>query len=292
MSIEELIPPIEDATGQSLEHCRLTSIGGGDINAAYRLETPTLSWFIKVNSPSLAFMFEAEATGLRELAELQAVRVPTVITCGQSGRYSFLVLEHIGLGTLSGESARLFGVQLAAIHRHKQPFFGWHIDNTIGSTAQHNERHEDWVEFWRHQRLLKQLQFAADNGFGGKLQIQGEKLAEKIDVFFSDYRPDPALLHGDLWGGNVAADRDGAPVIYDPACYYGDREADIAMTELFGGFGSQFYQAYRSEFPLDSGYAVRKTLYNLYHILNHLNLFGRTYLHQAESMIMQLLAET
>ncbi|WP_349431579.1 fructosamine kinase family protein [Methylomarinum sp. Ch1-1] len=292
MSIDPLIPLLEETTGRTLNDCRLSPLGGGDINSAYHLQSTEVSWFIKVNRPTLAFMFEAEAQGLNELAKLKSIRVPTVITYGQSEQYSFLVLEHIELGGLRSDSAALLGEQLAALHKHRQAFFGWHCDNTIGSTAQHNERHKDWVEFWRAQRLLKQLQFAADNGHAGKLLSQGEKLAEKLDVFFETYQPQPALLHGDLWGGNAAADRQGRPVIYDPACYYGDREADIAMTELFGGFGADFYRAYQESYPLDSGYKTRKILYNLYHILNHLNLFGSAYRHQAETMIEQLLAET
>jgi len=292
MSLQKLIPHIEKTTGQSLSDSRISPLGGGDINAAYQLQTPSLSWFIKINRPDLAFMFNAEAAGLKEMAETKTIKVPEVIDFGQTDEHSYLILEYIKLGRLDSQSAQLLGEQLAAMHQHQQPFFGWHINNTIGSTHQYNNRHSDWVEFWRQQRLLKQLQFAANNGFGGKLQSQGEKLAAKVDVFFNDYHPQPALLHGDLWGGNAAADSNGQPLIYDPACYYGDREADIAMTELFGGFSPAFYQAYQNSYPLDSGYQVRKTLYNLYHILNHLNLFGRTYLHQAESMIMQLLANT
>lgn len=292
MSVDDLIPPIEGATGHSLADYRISPLSGGDINSAYHLQAPSVSWFIKVNRPALAFMFEAEAAGLRELADLKAIRVPEVITCGHNAEYSYLVLEYLHLGEFNKDSSRLFGEQLAALHLHKQPFFGWHIDNTIGSTRQSNTRHHDWLQFWREQRLLKQLQLASSNGFNGKLQRRGEILAERIGQFFDNYRPQPALLHGDLWGGNAAADQQGQPFIYDPACYYGDREADIAMTELFGGFGSAFYQAYQSSYPLDPGYQTRKTLYNLYHIINHLNLFGGGYLHQAETMIERLLAET
>lgn len=291
MSIQELIPHLEKTTGQTLGSGRISMLSGGDINTAYQLKTDTFSWFVKVNRPDLTFMFEAEAAGLQELAESKTIRVPRVIDHGQTDHYSYLVLEHIDLGRLGSASAHLFGEQLAALHRQKQPFFGWHIDNTIGSTSQHNDRHDDWVDFWKEKRLLQQLRFAADNGYGGKLQSKGEKLAAKIGAFFTSYQPHPSLLHGDLWGGNAAADREGRPVIYDPACYYGDREADIAMTELFGGFGSAFYAAYGDNYPLDSGYETRKILYNLYHIINHLNLFGNAYLHQAESMIERLLAE-
>ncbi len=292
MSIQELIPHLERATGQSLAGGRISMLSGGDINSAYLLETPSLSWFVKVNRPALSFMFEAEAAGLKELAGTKAVKVPTFIAHGETEQYSYLVLEHIALGRLDGDSAALLGEQLAALHRQQQPFFGWHIDNTIGSTAQHNDRNEDWVSFWREKRLLQQLRFAANSGYAGKLQSRGEQLAAKLDAFFTSHRPHPSLLHGDLWGGNAAADPSGQPVIYDPACYYGDREADIAMTELFGGFSPAFYQAYHDSYPLDPGYKTRKILYNLYHIINHLNLFGSGYLHQAESMIDRLLAET
>jgi fructosamine-3-kinase len=163
------------------------------------------------------------------------------------------------------------------------------MDNTIGSTPQHNNRESNWVRFWQKQRLGKQLEFAADNGYGGQVLRLGEKVLEKVPVFFSDYQPAPSLLHGDLWGGNAAVTTQGEPVMFDPACYYGDREADLAMTELFGGFGRDFYAAYQTIYPLDSGYAQRKTLYNLYHILNHLNLFGRGYLGQATAMMERLL---
>ncbi len=169
--------------------------------------------------------------------------------------------------------------------------FGWGRENTIGSTPQINTPSDDWIEFWRERRLGKQLELAAHSGYCGRLQRQGERLLGKFAGLFAGYRPLPSLLHGDLWSGNYAADAEGNPVIYDPAPYYGDREADLAMTELFGGFGRAFYNAYQQAWPLDDGYRTRKTLYNLYHILNHLNLFGGGYLGQAESMIDSLLAE-
>jgi fructosamine-3-kinase len=289
--MQALIRHLEQQTGQSLSNHRLTGVGGGDINSAYRLQTAGLDWFIKLNRANLADMFAAEAAGLQELGKTGAVRVPEAIGWGQFQQHAYLVLNYIELGSLRGDSARMFGRQLARLHRNPQAWFGWQRDNTIGSTPQHNNRCSDWVEFWREQRLGKQLQFAAANGYTGTLQKQGEKLLEKVGGFFTDYQPQPALLHGDLWGGNAAADHQGQPVMFDPACYYGDRETDIAMTELFGGFGRDFFDAYHAEYPLDAGYKTRKTLYNLYHILNHLNLFGRSYLSQSNAMIEQLLAE-
>ncbi|MCQ8105559.1 fructosamine kinase family protein [Methylomonas sp. SURF-2] len=287
----DLLQHLQKTTGQALRNPRVSGVGGGDINAAYRLQSEDADWFVKTNRASLATMFAAEAAGLQELTAFNEVRVPKVIDHGQCGGQAYLVLEYLELTGLRGNSAALFGEKLARLHTHSQPFFGWHIDNTIGSTPQSNAQQADWIDFWQKQRLGKQLQIAENNGFGGKLQSKGEKLLAKIPAFFSAYRPHPSLLHGDLWGGNAAADQHGNPVMFDPACYYGDREADIAMTELFGGFGGDFYAAYQAEYPLDAGYPSRKTLYNLYHILNHLNLFGSGYQRQAENMMDRLLAE-
>lgn len=286
-----LINHLQSITGCSLNNHRSRSVGGGDINASFRLQADGVDWFVKTNRAALADMFAAEAAGLQELAAQQQVKVPTVVCQGSDGTQAFLVLEYIELTSLRGQSASRFGEQLAALHRIPQAFFGWRINNTIGSTPQHNERSEDWVKFWQQQRLGKQLQFAADNGFGGTLQRNGEKLMAAFPALFSDYRPHPSLLHGDLWGGNAAADSQDNPVMFDPACYYGDRETDLAMTELFGGFDQSFYAAYQQSYPLDAGYKIRKTLYNLYHILNHLNLFGGGYLHQANNMMERLLSE-
>jgi fructosamine-3-kinase len=236
-------------------------------------------------------MFEAEAAALAEMAEINAVRVPKVICFGIADGQSFLALEYIELRSLRGLASKALGQQLAQLHRQQMPYFGWHIDNTIGSTPQINDREHDWVTFWQKHRIEQQLVFAAKNGFAGRVQDRGYRLVEHISDFFDNYTPHPSLLHGDLWGGNAASDDQGNPVIFDPASYYGDRETDVAMTELFGGFGHEFQSAYQAEYPLDAGYRVRKTLYNLYHILNHVNLFGGSYLGQAESMIEQLLSE-
>jgi fructosamine-3-kinase len=286
-----IISDIEAATGHSLQQADITSIGGGCINSAFRLDNGKERFFIKVNSPNLGAMFEAEAHGLQEMKATDSVRIPDVISYGVADGHSYLALEYVPLGSLRGQASALLGKQLAQMHKVKQPYFGWHRDNTIGSTPQINNRHHNWLEFWQQERLGQQLQFAASNGFGGRLQNQGEKLVQNLSKLLDGYSPQPALLHGDLWGGNAAADDRGNPVIFDPACYYGDREADLAMTELFGGFGHDFFAAYDAEYPVDSGYQTRKTLYNLYHILNHLNLFGGGYLGQAESMIDRLLAQ-
>ncbi len=288
---KQIINDIELATSRHLNNVSSTSVGGGCINMAYQLSSDSGSYFIKLNHTNLLSMFEAEAAGLKEFEQLDCVRVPKVICYGVADGHSYLALEYIKLGGLRGSANQLLGRQLAQLHRQPQAFFGWHIDNTIGSTPQYNSREHDWSSFWQQHRLAPQLTLARKNGFAGKLQDKGLQLMDQLHYFFAGYTPSPSLLHGDLWGGNAAADPQGNPVIFDPACYYGDRETDVAMTELFGGFGSDFYNAYQAEYPLDPGYKTRKTLYNLYHILNHVNLFGGGYSSQAESMMNQLLAE-
>jgi len=291
MNWQKIIQHIESSTHQPFKLLKAQPLAGGDINAAYRLQAANRSFFVKLNSPDRLAMFEAEAAGLEAITHSQTIRVPKLIVCGKTADHAFLVLEYVVLNKLDNRSEQLLGQQLAQLHMQKQDYFGWHRDNTIGSTAQVNGRYRDWISFWQQQRLGHQLTLAAANGYGGRLQALGEKLCADLEPLFSGYQPQPALVHGDLWGGNAAADELGNPVIYDPACYFGDRETDLAMTELFGGFSPVFYQVYQAVYPLAPGYARRKTLYNLYHILNHLNLFGRGYLHQAESMIDKLLAE-
>jgi fructosamine-3-kinase len=192
----------------------------------------------------------------------------------------------MGSHTAGCEAA--LGEQLALQHRHQAAEYGWSRDNTIGSTPQLNGWSQDWLTFFRERRLRCQLQLAASKG-AAVLLLRGEMLLERLDGLFDGYRPVPSLLHGDLWGGNWAVDERGQPVIFDPATYYGDREADLAMTRLFGGFGIDFYRAYEANWPLHPGVRRRTVLYNLYHVLNHFNLFGGGYLAQAMSMMDSLL---
>jgi fructosamine-3-kinase len=233
------------ATGRAFTVRTVQPLSGGDINAAFRLQDGHNSYFVKLNRPALAAMFAAEFMGLQALARTHTLRVPEPVTHGQSDRHCFLVLEYLDLGRSSPVSERLLGQQLAFLHQQTQPYFGWHRDNTIGSTLQCNTQSNDWLSFWREQRLGFQLQLAAKNGYGGQLQRSGERLGSELAALFTDYTPAPSLLHGDLWAGNAATDKLGNPVVFDPACYYGDREADLAMTELFGGFSREFYMAYQ-----------------------------------------------
>ncbi len=280
---------IRDATGRSFTVTRPPrALGGGCINQTALLEEDERRYFVKLNRPSLLEMFRAEAAGLQELAASDTLRVPQPICHGVTGDQAFLVLEYLELSG-SGDTAEA-GRQLAALHRTTRERFGWDRDNAIGSSPQPNPPADSWIDFWREQRLGFQLRLAARNGHTGRLQERGALLLERLPALF-DHRPVPSLLHGDLWGGNIAYDRAGQAVVFDPAVYYGDRETDLAMTELFGGFGRRFYAAYGESWPLDPGYETRKILYNLYHILNHLNLFGSGYGGQALGMIDRLLAE-
>jgi len=281
---------VRATTGKLPRIERAAPVGGGCINRGFGLRTDAGELFVKLNSAGKLAMFEAEAAGLEEIAASKTVRVPQPICAGSDGARSWLVLEFLRIGRAGPAMGRL-GEQLAAMHRTTRSRFGWKRDNTIGSTPQVNTEHSDWISFWRAQRIGYQLRLAQSNGHGGALQRDGERLLERLPAFFDSYMPVPSLLHGDLWGGNAAALEGGEPVIFDPAVYYGDREADLAMTELFSGFSPAFHSAYRSAWPLDAGYSTRRDLHNLYHVLNHLNLFGGSYLRQSQEMIARLLAE-
>lgn len=289
---ESLSAAISTATGRPFRIERQSEVGGGCINRAWVVEGGGGRWFVKLNDAAGLPMFEAEMDGLAALAETGAVRVPRPLCCGTAEGRSWLVMEHLPLRPLAepGEAAAL-GRALAELHRRAGARFGWRRDNFIGATPQANGEDASWPRFYAAARLLPQLRLASENGYGKTLRDKGERLAEKLAAFFIDYRPPASLLHGDLWHGNAAALSGGAAAIFDPAVYCGDRETDLAMAELFGGFPTAFYAAYHAAWPLDEGYETRKTLYNLYHVLNHLNLFGSGYLRQAERMIDKLLAE-
>ncbi|RME86251.1 MAG: fructosamine kinase family protein, partial [Zetaproteobacteria bacterium] len=236
-------------------------------------------------------MFAAERAGLEALASTGAVRVPSPLAVGADEAHSWLILEWLDLVPRDAALDARLGEALAHLHRHTASRFGWEEDNFIGATPQPNRWNEDWLSFWREARLRFQLELLRRNGRGtAAFFARAERLLESMDAFFAGYRPAASLIHGDLWGGNAAA-AGGTPVIFDPAVYYADREAELAMTELFGGFSRAFYDAYQATWPLDPGYATRKKLYQLYHLLNHANLFGGGYLAQAEVVIDRLLSE-
>jgi len=287
----ELAIAIAKALGREVIASSEHRVAGGSINRCSGFDTATGPIFVKYGDAECLPVFEAEAAGLAELARAQALRVPDALAVSVAADTAFLVLEWIDLAPASADCEKKLGQRLALQHRVTRDRFGWDRDNTIGSTPQSNRPGVQWVEFFRDQRLLPQLILAQQNGAGADVIDRGHQLCQRLQEFFVDHRPVPSLLHGDLWGGNWGADDNGQPVLFDPAVYFGDREADVAMTRLFGGFGSAFHAAYQSAWPLDAGAETRVTLYNLYHVLNHFNLFGGGYQRQALAMIQRLLAE-
>jgi len=278
-----------DKTGEKIGRLEASPVSGGDINRAYRLSDGQHQFFIKINNRERLPMFEAELHGLDEIKRSNSIRAPRAIACGITGSQAFIVMEYL---ELAGRPDPVhLARQLASMHLCTWDQFGFAIDNTIGSTPQVNGFSPDWAGFWQQNRLGYQLSLVKNNAYDKELLDAGMRLNEQVSNFFSDYMPVASLLHGDLWGGNQGADSAGNPVIYDPACYYGDHEADLAMMELFGSPGERFFSAYREVFPIDDGYSVRRELYNLYHILNHAYLFGGGYEAQARRMIDHLLSQ-
>jgi fructosamine-3-kinase len=247
-------------------------VGGGCIHECYRVAIGGRKFFVKCNDGSQADSLAAEADGLAALRGI-GLRAPELISHGTAGGKAFLLLEFLDLDGRRDFAA--LGRMLAEAHRKAGPRFGWSRDNYIGATPQANGWCDDWAEFWLERRLKPQLELA---------QRQGFDLRFDEDLLPKGHSPQPALLHGDLWSGNAGFTKDG-PVVFDPAVYYGDREADLAMTELFGGFPRAFYAAYEETYPLEDGHQARKHLYNLYHLLNHLNLFGAGYLSQVKETL-------
>ena len=286
---------IAAATGGTFAIASIAPVGGGCIHRALEITGKSSSgaarYFAKANDPDRAPMFAAEAEGLRALRDAGSLPVPRVVAQGADDENAWLVLEWLELAALEARGAATLGSALASQHRIEHPRFGWESDNFIGASVQANGWHDDWLGFWREKRLHAQLRLAARNRLPSRMIDRGERLAADCEVFFRGYAPARSLLHGDLWGGNAAATSGGAPVVFDPAVYVGDREADLAMTELFGGFPKDFHSAYRAAWAPDDGYRVRRDFYNLYHVLNHANLFAGGYVGEAERSIARLNAE-
>lgn len=291
----------KDALLESVRACRsdvmgsatnlhwLQDLPGGDINRAALIGNDRNKWFLKYKQDGPDGMFAAEAQALDEIAQQKCIRVPSPVAFGRDGSTTWLVLEYLQLS--ADGSAGLLGEHLAALHAVSFEKFGWGRNNFIGTTVQMNFECNHWGRFWRENRLVPQLALAEAAGYSTRLIAKGEQLLDYVDQILSDHKVTASLLHGDLWAGNKAFTPQGQPVIFDPASYYGDRETDIAMSELFGGFGKEFYAAYCANLPLSNGYQLRRDLYNLYHMLNHLNLFGAGYLSRCEDMIDHLLAQ-
>ncbi len=278
---------ISQVTGETFQSAQRRSVGGGCINQGYAVSNGKQTYFVKLNQASQIAMFEAEALGLQQMFDTATIRVPQPLCTGTAGNSCYIVLSWLEMGGGKSQSSVEMGRKLAAMHKTTSPKgFGWDMNNTIGSTPQINTWTEDWGEFYTQHRLG--YQFKLGRRRGGHFP-QAEELLTAIPELLAGHEPQPSLVHGDLWGGNAGCTVEGEPVIFDPATYFGDREVDIAMTELFGGFPRGFYQGYNEVFPLDSGYEGRKSLYNLYHVVNHFNLFGGSYESQANSMISRIL---
>lgn len=284
----QIAEEISQVTGEKFQVENRRSVSGGCINQGYSLTGNGYTYFVKINQASQLGMFEAEALGLKEMGETRTIRIPQPICWGIAENSSYIVLEWLEFGQGSTQSWEQMGRNLAAMHKAGEASkFGWERNNTIGSTPQINTWTDNWADFFAEHRIGYQLQLAKRRG--GNFPDQSQ-LVGVVRDFLADRQPQPSLVHGDLWSGNVAVTDSGEPVILDPATYYGDREVDIAMTELFGGFPAAFYRGYNQIWALEEGYQQRKTLYNLYHILNHFNLFGGGYSSQANRMIQQILS--
>ncbi|MCJ8211222.1 fructosamine kinase family protein [Mucilaginibacter sp. RS28] len=260
-------------------------VSGGSINDAYCLETNHGKFMLKVNNAKVyPGMFAAEAKGLKTIASTNTIAVPTVILNGEFEDDSYLILEWIEAKRATLKASEALGRRLAEMHRNTAPAFGLDEGNYMGSLPQSNRKHATWKAFFVEERLQPMVKLAVEKRLLNHSEIQlFELLYLKLDDLF--YEEQPALIHGDLWGGNYLARTDDKPYLIDPAISYGNREFDIAMTTLFGGFTNEFYSAYDEAFPLQKGWEERLDLWNLYPLLLHLNLFGRSYLGQVRAAL-------
>jgi protein-ribulosamine 3-kinase len=269
----------------SIDIAGFSFVGGGCINYAGKISTSKGPFFLKWNSAhKFPAMLEAEAKGLRLLKKAKAIKVPEVIMQSTAGDYQYLLLEYIETSDRRNGFWDLFGEQLAMLHRESADRFGLNYDNYIGSLPQSNTPALDWTDFFITERLEPQLALVIDKKLADlTLQRKFQKLFKIFDSLIIAERP--SLLHGDLWVGNLMVGRNGAPFLVDPAVYYGNREVDLAMASLFGGFDSQYLQKYQEVFPLENGFRERMEIYTIYPLLVHVNLFGKSYLPQLATII-------
>ena len=262
----------------------VSTVGGGCIHHATRLETDRGDYFLKYNQPREVENFRAEARGLELLASTGELTVPEVIAVGDNGEKSYILMEFLDAAPRANDFWQAFGRGLAALHRHTRDRFGLDHNNYIGRLPQRNNPHSDWIDFFVEERLEFQLELAEASGVAPRdLRPAFERLYPRLRDLIP-YEP-PSLLHGDLWSGNFLVGPQGQACIVDPAVYYGHREAEIAFTRLFGGYSPTFYQAYNEAWPLQTGWENRVPLLNLYPLMVHLNLFGRGYLPDIQAIL-------
>jgi len=290
MDLAAIARELEALTGLGVAPQPQARLTGGSISHCYAWQAGAQRIFVKLTAPAGLAFLEAEAQGLTELSAARALKVPRVLARGATAEAAFLALEWIEAVSPDAHCEARLGTALAQLHGHRATRCGYHRDNFIGATPQGNAWMQDWAAFFRERRLRPQLALAVQRGFAAEVRC-GEHLLEAVPALLAGRDAPPSLLHGDLWGGNWLASAGGEPVLIDPAVYYGDREADLAMTALFGGFGAAFYRAYEAAAPRAPGWQVRADLYNLYHVLNHANLFGGGYAQEARALMQRLLAE-
>jgi fructosamine-3-kinase len=282
---ESALELLQKHRGIKTEILHLRGLSGGDINSAFLLDTGQDKYFLKYNlADAYPGMFKLEARGLELLFHAGEIRVPGVIGSAETGQYSFLLLEYLEAAPQTSDFWETFGRRLAGLHRHSDDHFGLDHDNYIGSLRQYNDPKENWIDFFREERLLVQMELAATKGLlGERLRKAFENLFPQLEEIFPS---EPAsLIHGDLWSGNFMVDDKGEACIIDPAVYYGFREMDIGMSRLFGGFSSEFYDAYNEAYPMAPGWQERIEICNLYPLLVHVNLFGGGYLGSVEAIL-------
>ena len=269
---------LKDTSGAVPASLSFTPVGGGSINETYRITAGERSFFCKINSlATFPSLFTCEQKGLDLLAQQAIIRVPEVAVCAHAGNEQILIMEWIEQGLKTSTFWQTFGEQLAALHHVQGGSFGLNTDNYMGALPQNNQPTDNWIDFFIHQRLQPQVQLAINRRLMEPAHAHlFEKLYQQLGSIF-EVEP-AALLHGDLWSGNFLCDDTGKPVLIDPAVYYGHRCIDLAMTTLFGGFDALFYESYQYHFPLPSNYRQQWEVCNLYPLLIHLNLFGKSYL--------------
>jgi len=290
--LNELLDWLSDLLGTDYRTAQARPSGAGCINETYEIYSQQLdSVFVKVGPVGQLDMYEKEALGLQLLDQCPAIRVPAVLGAARLQHCSVLAMEFIALAAIKARHEAHFGEALAQLHSMQGKAYGLEHNNYIGRSHQINGWHTDWWVFYAERRLLPQRKLAQAKGMRRALLQDLDRLLGLLPHTLGWYQPPAVLLHGDLWSGNMAVDPSGTPTLFDPAVYYGDAETDLAMSRMFGAPGAAFYEAYHTVLPLRDGHSLRRNLYDLYHWLNHFNLFGVGYLGQVEHTLAALLRE-